>query len=226
MISLVLGTRGRPANLQRFLQSAKDHSGGDYEVVLRLDDDDPTLDECLRIAKLYGAKVIVGERCVLSDMWTECAHASSGDIYWMQDDEIVFVSENWVNAIESFFVGYGDQLLVGGADESHGGQHFCCPILTKRWVEVTGHTYPLGFHGDWGDVWLCDVARACNRWFFVPGLIVEQLAASLDKAPHDQTYLDRQQNNADHNVHQHFLETAPQREAEIARVKALLPQSQ
>lgn len=202
--------------------SASVHAGGDYEVVLRMDDDDPELDQCVKIAERFGANVIVGERCILSDMWSECADAATGDILWLQDDEIVFISDDWVDVIESFFGQYPDNLLVGGADESHGGQHFCTPIMTRRWYEVTGHTYPRGFDGDWGDVWICDVARYVGRWFFVPGLIVNQLAAAKGMAPQDETWASRRARHEAQDTRKLFLDRGDERMTEVHRLRPLL----
>lgn len=228
MISLLMPTRGRPGNLERFLLSAREHAGESaYEVVLRMDNDDPTLDDCMDVVsaeRARGTSIFVrgSKRGILSDCWTQAFEWASGDIVWLQDDEVIFTSDDWAPAIEQFFA--EDRFRVGGADEGMGAGHFCCQVLSRRWVELTGHTYPLGFDGDFGDVWIRDTALTIgpDRYQVVPGLTLHQLSAVSGLAPRDATYVERQHRQREQDIRQLFASRTHERHTEAALIRAAM----
>ena len=229
MISLLVPTRGRPHNVRRFLTTAQERALGEYQVVLRLDNDDPTLDELLELADQFDAKTFIGDRIILSDMLMDAYHVAGGDddadIFWLQEDEVVFESYGWVEAITSFFAQYPDHLLAAGADEHRGPvppAYPCCPILTRRWIEVTGHAFPLGFDGDWGDQFVGEVANAVGRQFTVPNLSIQQFPAAMGMAPMDATCSERQIRQTEQDVYGLFVSRAPERQAEVEAIRRLI----
>lgn len=224
MISLLMPSRNRPENFRRFLSGAMETAGGPFELVVRLDSDEPQPHAYESIVREFEALSLVtflqGPRTILSDCWTDAARVARGDIFWLQDDEVTFTSDDWVPAIERFFAEHGPY-VVGGADEGAGEGHFCCPILSREWVELTGHTYPLGFDGDFGDCWIRDVALGLpgHRYRCV-GATIKQLAAASGLAPKDATFTERQTRQREQNISQLFASREWERTKEIALLTA------
>ena len=69
MISILLPTRNRPQNLKRMVDSAREMSTIQPEIIVYIDDDDSV---SLPMAKQLGLITIVGPRITMTDYWNKC----------------------------------------------------------------------------------------------------------------------------------------------------------
>jgi hypothetical protein len=91
-VSLLVPTRGRPDQIASMWASACATASrpNDLELVIYVDDDDPTV-----LPDLGDATIIHGPRIVLSDCWNKCAAAATGDILWLGNDDVLFRTPGW-----------------------------------------------------------------------------------------------------------------------------------
>jgi hypothetical protein len=224
VISLLVPTRGRPANVKRFLDSAAETAGGEWEAVFYVDADDPTLTEtCEAITGRQNTCVVVGERIVLSAMWNKCADRAWGDILGHMGDDIVFSSPDWVPMVEAQFDSSDDKILfVHGRDGCHDARFGTHGFVHRKWMETLDYFVPPLFSSDWNDQWLNDLANALDRRVFLPGLYTRHMHYVFGLADRDATYAEREQRGAQDNVMQLYRDTAHLREQDIAKLRAVI----
>ncbi|MEX2253639.1 MAG: glycosyltransferase family A protein [Thermoleophilaceae bacterium] len=188
MISILVPSRGRPHNLARLVYSLAETTAGDWEALVRIDQDDPERVAYRQVAAV-DARVVVheGPRGVLSGYWNELAGSAAGEILMMGADDLVFRTPKWDGIICDAFP--PDRLaLVHGDDLGDRGKTFATHgFVHRRWVEVTGQFVPPIFVADYADRWLNDVANIIDRREF-RAVTIEHLHPGFGKAPLDRTY--------------------------------------
>lgn len=220
LISILVPSRGRPAQFIRMANSARRTATHDrsVEVVVYLDDDDPTA------GSYYGQDITLrGPRVMLSEMWNECAKAARGDILMHCGDDIVFKTEGWDVVIRDTFNASADKILLVHGDDcspntdalaTHGFIH-------RRWYETLGYFVPPLFSSDWNDVWLTEVADMIGRRVKVP-IVTEHMHYTFGKAERDQTHADREERGARDGVVELFKKTKPERISDAEKLKAVM----
>lgn len=165
------------------------------EVVAYVDDDDTsfkdyppytTYSDKLRIA------YVVGPRIILTDCWNKCIPHAKGEIFCQGNDDTIFTTPGWDEAVEAAFANCSDKILLAhGSDEGQHFQKFAAHgFVHKRWIDTIGYFIPPYFSSDYGDNWLNDLANACGRRQFIP-IKIEHLHFLFNKAPMDDTYRER-----------------------------------
>lgn len=187
MISLLLPSRGRPASVMRLYGSAVATAAGDIELIVRLDDDDPTR---TLYPKRSQIRYLHGERVTLSVYWNECYVAARGPIFMHCGDDITFNTPGWDRIVADAFPEdgiafvHGDDL--GGKGETLGTHGF----LRREWVDAVGYFVPPHFSSDYNDAWLNEVADAIGRRVFVP-IVTEHHHPAFGKGEWDRTHQER-----------------------------------
>lgn len=187
MISLLAPTRNRPDWALRMWESAQATAVGDIELVLYVDDDDPSLSE---LDAIEDATIVIGDRCVLSDTWNRAYAKAEGNIVMQAADDLVFRSHGWDKAVAEAFPHDGIALVYGrdGYQDEKLATH---GFVTRKWVETVGYFLPPWFVSDYSDLWIDDVAEKIGRRVFLPEVYIEHMHPDAGKAELDRTHRER-----------------------------------
>jgi hypothetical protein len=224
-ISVLLPTRGRPTNVRRLMDSVTGTAVQDVEVVLYVDEDDPTQQQVWDMADEDDMPMIVlrGPRIILSSCWNLCAEAATNDIMMHCGDDIIFRTFGWDQLVVAAFEQVADKIaLVHGRDGIHDGTLATHGFLHRRWVETTGYLVPPLFASDYNDLWLSDVANALGRRIFLPDVYTEHMHPAVGKAELDQTHRERLARHAADDCDQIWRDTAHLRDADVAKLRAVM----
>jgi len=221
VISLLVPTRGRPHNIARLLDSLDSTTTGRIEVVWCVDDDDAPSVRALA-DQTYGP-VVVGPRECPNQLWNTAWVGAKGDILAPMGDDVVFRTPGWDRMVEDEFAKWPDRIVfVNGRDGAHGPALGTHGFLHRRWVDAVGRFCPPYFSHDYPDLWLTEVADALGRRVFLPELFTEHLHPNLGKAPDDDTYREGVARGVRDNCPQLYIDTLPEREQEIATLRAVI----
>jgi hypothetical protein len=238
VLSLLCPTRQRTDQVARLLTSIIRTAAvpGRVEVLFYVDSDDPQLPwyrELLsgagqRSGALARCVLLVGEPVGVPAAWNVLAEAATGDLLLMANDDQRYVDYGWDvwldRRVTELTRTWPDEVLclyLDGGQYPEGGHDF--PIVTRRWYDALGYFTPTMFSQWEVETWVFDIAERLGRLCPVPGVFVEHLHYQDYKAPFDATYqrhrMTTQKSLSDHAL---FLRTAGQREADAAKLRALM----
>ena len=193
-LGILLPTRGRPDNLDRFLRAVKD-SAGDSHVYLRLDNDDPEAPMYDKVLNLHGdnnVSVYHGDRVGFGPSLNElAAHAEGHGIshLGMFGDDVVPMSLDWDLGLVAAL---NNRLGVSFGDDGLRKKH--APDLPTHYVTQTevyrrlGYLSPPGFKHLFLDNVARDIGRALKNFVFVPVRIRHMHPWAEGEHLHDTTY--------------------------------------
>lgn len=189
-ISILVPSRGRPDQLDRMWSSAREHAHGTVELVVRLDDDDPALEQYRDV--LDDATLIIGPRTVLSVCWNECWENASASVFHHAGDDIVYRTPGWDRLVLDAMAAVPDRIVFvygrdGYQDEKLGTHGF----LHQRWAEAVGYFVPPFFSSDFNDLWIFEVAGMIDRRRYLPDLFTEHMHPCAGKGEWDLTHRER-----------------------------------
>lgn len=221
-ISILLPSRGRPAEFERMynsvMETVDDQSG--VEFVLYLDHDDPK-------AGLYGrwpnVKHILGDRILLSEMWNVCyRNVENPELVMHAGDDLIFKTKGWDTIVRGAFDTSEDKILFVHGDDLHWDTRFGTHgILHKNWIDVVGYFVPPYFSSDFNDTWLNDVANGLGRRIYLP-FVTEHMHPLFGKAEYDQTHKDRLERHQRDNVGPLYSSKQSERERDIAKLREFI----
>lgn len=221
VISILLPSRGRPDNIRRLYKSLEDTTNGPWEMLVRLDRDDPKLGEYPDGFEHGWLRNVTGERGLLSELWNELVPYVRGDILMHAGDDITFSTKGWDLIVRAAFPPdmiafvHGDDLGGKGAElGTHG-------FLSRKAVGAVGYFMPPYFSSDYNDVWWNEVYETLGRRIFVP-IVTEHWHPAFGKGEWDQTHLERVERSKRDNVDQIWRDTASLRDADAAKLLALI----
>lgn len=189
MISLLVPTRGRPENMRRLVNSARDTADYPVPVVFYIDEDDTA---SAQEADDLCCDSVVGPRIVLSQMWNECYRLSTTDINMHCGDDIVFQTPSWDRIVEEMFDQFPDKIaLVYGDDGFQGEQLATHSFQHRNWTDTLGYFVPPYFSSDYNDTWLTDVATMIGRKIYLPQVVTEHMHPAANKGTWDSTHQER-----------------------------------
>lgn len=174
-LSLLVPVRGHEARRRRMWDSlVRTAWASPLELVLRVDDDEVGQETFDWAATLEPTPVILrGPRRdgykSLPIFFNEMAAVASGDVLMCGNDDIEFMTPDWVEAILAHANRYPDGLFnIGTYTFPAGSFPFSC--VSKRLVER------LGFLNDerlvFSDIFLRDVAARLGRLVLLPDVII------------------------------------------------------
>lgn len=228
VISLLVPSRGRPEMCAQMWNSACTQALNPehLELVLYLDNDDPAVDQYLHQPTLLWPASIVpvlGPRIVLSQTWNRCYDQAIGEILWHGNDDIRFNTRGWDRAIREEFAKVPDRIcLVHGNDGIQGPNLATHGFLHRAWTDIIGAMVPPYFSSDYNDTWLTEVADRLGRRRYLPHLDIEHLHPVADKAPMDQTHLERLARHRQDGVDQLYASLAPERSAWAEKLRGAI----
>lgn len=162
MISVLLPTRKRPEGLRVAIRSVLDlaHSPDDVEIILRVDDNDPT------DYSSYG-HVLRGPRWGYKHLYKyydELSAASRGPLLLLWNDDLVMLTKHWDSRLKEYEQRLCVQFMKRDIyapkieDDSYQNIDTAYPVYPKLLFEVMGHV-SLNCHCD---SWLDYVSEACG----------------------------------------------------------------
>jgi hypothetical protein len=166
MISVLVPSRERPDVLRNSIESLGE---GDFEVLVRVDDDDPRLDAYAEIPGVvrgtphgYGG---------LHHYYDELAERARGDWLFLWNDDCIMETRDWIDVVRSF----DGKMAVLNPRTNHENWDIdmnVFPIFPRKMFELMGH-FSLSPHND---SWVEFVARDAGIMFRVPISILHDRA--------------------------------------------------
>ena len=163
MISILCPSRGRPSLAKKMIETALATSGQPIEIILYLNDDDPTLDEYKSLidVKYYQ----IGPDRSPAYSWNRLAETCKGDILFLMGDDATFETQNWAAKVINAFERFPDKIAcvypyVPGIKKINN-PHFC---VHRNWLTILGYFVPPHFWHWYVDTWTRYVARALGRY--------------------------------------------------------------
>ena len=173
MISILLGSRGRPEQFRRmvesFLSNMKNPSV--VEFVVYLDDDDPSLNSYLDIADDYmQVRALVKPRAeTMSSMTNECFKISRGQILMMGADDLECKAKNWDEQVRNVFSLYNDEIVLVYCSDGHWGSAFSShPFTSRKAAEILGEVCDGRYHHAYADRAVWDMYSHLGRTYYLP----------------------------------------------------------
>ena len=197
LISLLLPTRGRPAQARRFLDSVAQTTANSsrIEVILRVDEDDAGSRDIshpgLTVRRMIGPRLTMGAYNSL------CLEHSSGDIIILANDDVVLRAAGWDDEIRKLHLRHGDGVYLAYPNDLYKGEKLCAfPILSRATCDLLTEPFPRAYKGSFIDVHLLDIFkrlrhRGHSRIFYLENIIFEHMHFRAGKAKHDETYASR-----------------------------------
>ena len=108
MISIICPSRGRPTVAKNLIDTSLSTAQHGIEILLYLNDDDPTLEEYRDL--ISHEHIIVGKDRSPVYSYNKLAEISKGDICFLAADHVSFVKENWDTLVYDKFRLYKDNI--------------------------------------------------------------------------------------------------------------------
>ncbi len=196
-------------------------AGDDIEFVFYCDEDALLP---VDISLEPGVTVISGPRIVLSATWNECFTYAHGDIVMQGNDDVLFRTPGWDQAVEDAFSQIPDRIAFVHGQDLHQppGTFGTLGFLHRTWVKAVGYVTPPYFSSDYGDTWLNDVANALDRRVYLPEVITEHMHPAAGKAEWDQTHMERLARGSRDDVAGLYASLAPAREEDVRKLRAVM----
>lgn len=187
-ISILVPSRGRPENIRRLYRSLEETTLGRWELLVRLDDDDPALRE-------YESEIamtrIVGKRLMLAELWNDLLPSAEGDVLMLCGDDVTFNTKHWDREIVGAFPVDGIGVVHGNDLSPNSATIATHPFVSRKWVKTLGYLAPPYFTSDYVDLWLTEVADRLERRSYLPDVVFEHHHPAFKKAVWDRTYQER-----------------------------------
>lgn len=211
MISILVPSRGRPQNVHRLWQSLMDTTEGEWELLLRLDDDDEQRGGYDGYMPSPHVTSITAPRVIMSQLWNDLVPYALGDILMMCGDDVTFNSLGWDKAVREAFPEDKIGLVHGNDLAPNSAKIASHPFVTRDWVEALGYLTPPYFSSDYADLWLTEVADALGRRVYLPEVIIEHHHPAFRKAEWDQTHQERVERHQADDMEKVWTDTANKR---------------
>ena len=177
----IIPSRGRPHNIRR-LVAACIETGMSTPALLRLDDDDPYLDDYLRIE--INWEVVVSKRIPLSEVYNEVYNRNL-DWYGFLADDILPETKRWDRLLVE---AAGKDSLAFGEDGINGDTRAVHFVLGGGLVRSIGWLALLGLDRIYIDTVWNDIARRRGVLRFLPEVKLTHLHFSNRRALRDKIY--------------------------------------
>jgi hypothetical protein len=191
-LAVIVPSRGRPQNIKR-LAEAWIETEAEAELVVCVDDDDPTLDGYREVFNRYDITTVVGPRKRLVpwlNQETLNRALAKGPrpfaLGFMGDDHLVKTmhwDQSLVRSLKEMGTGfaYGNDLLMG--------QNLATAwFMTSDIVHTLGYMIPPCLTHFFADNFICDAGAAIGRLAYLPNVVIEHLHPLNGKALEDGAY--------------------------------------
>lgn len=221
---VIVPSRGRPQNIAALWDAWQDTATGNAELLVAVDDDDPTLTGYEKVCADRGIELTVGPRLRMCPTLNAVAleraphHFALGFLGDDHRPRSKDWSERYLETLRELGAGfvYGDDLLAGERLPTQ-------IALTSDIVTTLGWMALPGLKHLWCDnVWF-DLGHAIDRIRYLPDVVVEHLHPIAGKSRSDQGYEEVNApaaSEADRLVYAHWYEH--DRPQDVEKLKALI----
>lgn len=184
-MSWILPSRGRPQNLQRLID-AWHSTEAQTTVRLRLDDDDPTLEQCLSLPLPDTWVREVGPRLPLSEIYNSAFRKQPGRPWFaFIADDCLPHERHWDITLVGTALDIDGMAIPAGGHDPKGTPHF---VLSGELVRSVGWLALPGLDRLYIDTVWRDIAQDLDVLERVDDVMLEHLHFSNRKALFDETY--------------------------------------
>lgn len=232
MISLLIPTRGRSANIRRLAASVAATTHNLVQVVWLTDHDDFASWAAVTELVNWHAPLpnithvgMSGEREIPCKRWNQGWQAAAGDIFGLLGDDVVMRTPGWDVMVEEAFAAIPGRIaLVYGRDGFRDEVHASHPFLSQEWADALGRVTPEHFSQDMNDVWLNEIAEAVGRRIFLPDMLTQHLHPDDPSlgVKVDQTYLENRERRDRDRTHERYADLVSERAADIQKLLAVM----
>lgn len=194
LISLIHPSRGRPDKSYQNALRWAERAGGQFEIVVSVDEDDPDKNGYLShyrfgLDKCYAWSVIVNFNKSVVDATNHAARQATGDILIYLSDDFD-CPENWVPLIEKEFKDITAPCLIKVDDclQPFHVRVLTIPIMNRALYERLGYFWHPGYKSMFCDEDLWHTANKLGALWSAPHLKFEHKHVSVGKADDDETY--------------------------------------
>lgn len=169
-------SRMRPHRIKDMLESYRKTRSASTDMVIYIDDDDPTLNNYEKIDG-EGYRFEVHSRTYLAHIHNNIINVNPGYDYYMPiNDDIIFKTHGWdkmlINTINEKGGGWG----ISYGNDMAGNHRFELPtfgMVSGNIIRLLGYVYPPEVYALFGDTFLLDFGRAIGRIFYNENVIIE-----------------------------------------------------
>lgn len=170
MISILCPSRGQPNLAAKMVNTAVALAGVEIEVILYLNDDDPTLQQYFEL--IDPKYITVGPDRSPIYSWNIMAEQAKYEYLFLIGHDGWFETQDWATKIVKHFDNYPDKIAFvfpsvdglaweGGHLTKDHCPHFC---IHKNWVRTLGYFLPPQFHHWYVDTWYREIAKSIGRY--------------------------------------------------------------
>jgi len=187
MISVLIPTRNRPAQLKTAISSALLHSEK-VEVLVYHDRDSGDKVTKPRIPYLRSFE---GPAESVGVAWNLLYRFSTRNLIMMGNDDLVWHTPGWdVRLQQAYEHAFPDFVGVLWCNDGSARNPMPCtfPVVSRKWCEIAGYFTPECFHFLYHDTWIADIGARIGRLCYVPDVLIEHRHFSFGKSEMDSTY--------------------------------------
>lgn len=181
-------SRGRPHNLARLIAAWKE-TGAAARLYLRLDDDDPRLNDYLGLECPSSWVRVVGPRTKAAGAMREVfSRWGAAEYYAFIGDDGVPRTDGWDRKLAG---SAGDRFVSYPDDGKNGGKKATHPVCGGDLVREIGFWALPGLVHLYVDTVWDHIGRTRGVLRYCPDVLIEHMHKNLGKAPDDETYRQR-----------------------------------
>ncbi len=198
-------SRGRPKECLEAYNSALRTAKGEVEVLVYLDEDDPT-------RKDYEVPHTVGapRRCAQANR--ELLKGARGDLFYFGSDDQRWETDGWDLRFKELMPEDGLSILYP-RDMEHG-QKGMNPVWSRKFADLFGH-YPDYFEHFGPDTWLIDIGRRAGTLIHAKDVFIRHLRIK------DETYKRLRKSISGDTAQKQLLETQDERQKIAEQIKSM-----
>ncbi len=174
-VSVIFPSRNRAVLAAQALESL---CGGDYEVLMAIDNDEPNEEAYTAItAGRNNLNIYITERHGyqnLHEYYNYLAERATGDWILLFNDDAVMETKGWVDIISKHDHTIPQVLNIWNPIDN------LFPLISRAWYEAVGH-FALNTHAD---SWVQQVAEIDGRSVYVPGINIKHYGEELNDPTH------------------------------------------
>lgn len=222
---VIVPSRGRPHNIAELHVAWVETTHRHAQLLVAVDDDDPTLPEYRRKCSLTGVELTAGPRLRLTGTLNKVALERAPHhkaLAFLGDDHrprTIGWDAHFVEALDALGTG-----IVYGNDLLQGEKMATAVAMTSNIVSALGYMAPPQMVHLCLDLAWVDWGRAINRLTYLPETVIEHMHPDVGKAVRDAGYDEAnspQQTAADHAAYEAYR-NGQAFAADVEKLKALL----
>lgn len=156
MISILVPSRGRPAQCKRMVESAK-ATADDIEIhIAVLKEEKEMYEDFLS----FHVQVVPEWSTVMT--WNKLADNAKGSLLMLGSDDTIFTTPQWDKGLLNHYNALQNKIHVYSLKDSRDPDGTPHPIVSKEYKDAMGYFLPPMFFHWYCDTWTVGIAKANN----------------------------------------------------------------